>query len=155
MKVQPTVRKETMRIAKGTIILSVVMLLVFALLKRFDYTVLLGAVMGTSVAILNFFLMALSVQKAAELMNGVEMPPEPDEEEEDDGKDHTPPVPEIAQAKQKMQLSYTGRMLMMGAAGILGLTLPCFHAVATVVPFLFPRLIIFIWNFTQNKQKEA
>ena len=77
MKVQPTVRKETMRIAKGTIILSVVMLLVFALLKRLDYTVLLGAVMGTSVAILNFFLMALSVQNAAEMMNVWKCRPSP------------------------------------------------------------------------------
>lgn len=155
MKIQPTVRQETVRIAKGTCILSFVMLIVFALLKKFDYSVLLGALLGTCTAVGNFFLLGLSVQKAADMMKGVEMPPEP--EESDDGEEQ-PAVqlpPEIAQAKQKMQLSYTGRMILMAAVGILGLTLPCFHAVATVLPLLFPRMMIHLWNMQQNKHKEA
>jgi len=152
-KIQPTVREETLRIAKGTCILSCVMLLVFVLLKRFDYTVVLGAVLGTATAILNFFLLAMGVQKAAEMMNGVQFPPEPEEDDEDAPAPPTPP--EVQQAKQRMQASYTARMLMMGLVGILGLVLPCFHAVATVVPLLFPRLIIHLWNSRQNKQKEA
>ena len=66
MKIEPTVRKETMRIAKGTVILSVVMILVFALLKKFDYTVVLGAALGTATAILNFFLLITNkIQKLA------------------------------------------------------------------------------------------
>jgi len=44
---------------------------------------------------------------------------------------------------------------MQAAVGILGLALPCFHAVATVLPLLFPRLIIHLWNQQQTKQKEA
>lgn len=152
MKIQPTVREETLRIAKGTCILSAVMVLVFALLKHFDYTVVLGAILGTCTAIFNFFLLGLSVQKAADMMKGVEFPSEPDEDGEDDDKPAAPVPPEVSQAKQRMQLSYTGRMLMMGAVGLLGLTLPCFHAVATVLPMLFPRLIIHLWNMTQNKQ---
>jgi len=155
MKIQPTVRQETVRIAKGTCILSFVMLIVFALLKKFDYTVALGALLGTCTAVGNFFLLGLSVQKAADMMKGVEMPPEPEETDEGEEASAAPLPPEIAQAKQKMQLSYTGRMILMAAVGILGLTLPCFHAVATVLPLLFPRLIIHLWNLQQNKQKEA
>jgi len=154
MKIQPTVREETLRVAKGTCILSVVMLLVFALLKQFDYTVLLGALLGTCAAILNFFLLGLSVQKAADMMKGVEFPPEPEPDEEDGETPAAPTPPEVVQAKQRMQMSYTGRMIMMAAVGILGLTLPCFHAVATVIPLLFPRLMIHLWNI-RNKQKEA
>ena len=155
MKIQPTVRQETIRIAKGTCILSIAMLIVFALLKKFDISVVLGALLGTCTAVGNFFLLALSVQKAADMMKGVEFPPEP--EETDDDKEHSAPAapPEVTQAKQRMQLSYTGRMIMMGAVGILGLTLPCFHAVATVLPLLFPRIMIHLWNLQQSKQKEA
>ena len=154
MKIQPTVRQETLRIAKGTGILTIVMLLMFALLNKFDLTVLLGALLGSSAAIMNFFLLGLSVQKAADMMKGVEIPPEPEESEDGEEVPVPPAPPELAQAKQRMQLSYTGRMIMMGAVGILALALPCFHAVAAVVPFLFPRLIIHLWNMN-NKQKEA
>ena len=154
MKIQPTVRQETLRIAKGTGILTVVMLLVFALLNKFDLTVLWGALLGGSAAVLNFFLLGLSVQKAADLMKGVEFPPEPEETEDGEDAPAPPPPPEVTQAKQHMQISYTFRMILLAAVGILGLTLPCFHAVATVLPLLFPRLIIHLWNMN-NKQKEA
>lgn len=154
MKIQPTVRQETLRIAKGTCILTIVMLMVFALLNKFDLTVLWGALLGCSAAILNFFLLGLSVQKAADLMKGVEFPPEPEENEDGEEAPAPPTPPEVAQAKQRMQLSYTFRMIMLGAVGLLGLLLPCFHAIATVVPFLFPRVIIHLWNMN-NKQKEA
>lgn len=154
MKIQPTVRQETLRIAKGTSIFTIVMLLVFALLNKFDLTVLWGALLGSFTAVFNFFLLGLSVQKAADMMKGVEFPPEPEETEDGEETSAPPAPPEVAQAKQRMQVSYTFRMIMLAAVGILGLTLPCFHAVATVVPFLFPRLIIYIWNMN-NKKKEA
>ena len=80
MKIQPAVRTETVRIAMGTAFFSLVMLLVFALLDRLDVTVVLGTLLGAGAAVLNFFLMALSVQRAAESMKGVTVPPEPLEE---------------------------------------------------------------------------
>ena len=76
MKIQPAVRTETVRIAMGTAFFSLVMLLVFALLDRLDVTVVLGTLLGAGAAVLNFFLMALSVQRAAESMKGVTVPPE-------------------------------------------------------------------------------
>ena len=74
MKIQPAVRTETVRIAMGTAFFSLVMLLVFALLDRLDVTVVLGTLLGAGAAVLNFFLMALSVQRAAESMKGVTVP---------------------------------------------------------------------------------
>lgn len=87
MKIQPAVRTETVRIAMGTAFFSLVMLLVFALLDRLDVTVVLGTLLGAGAAILNFFLMALSVQRAAESMKGVTVPPEPLEENGDPDPD--------------------------------------------------------------------
>ena len=154
IKVQPAVRKETTKIAIGTLILSALMVLVFIVLGRFDMTVLLGALLGSAAAIGNFFLLGLSVQQAAEKMSGVHFPSyEEAESELEEGEELSPPVsPELQQAKRAMQLSYSGRLLLLAVIGIHGLTLPCFHAVATVVPFLFPRIVIFLYGIFNKKE---
>lgn len=154
-KIQPAVRKETLRIAVGTSLMTVCMLLVFWALGRFNLTVLWGALLGTAAAIGNFFLLAYGVQKAAERMNGVKLPSFDEAERElPEGEElPAPDCPEIKQAKSRIQLSYTGRMVLLAVIGIIGLTVPCFHAVATVLPFLFPRMVIFLSGF--RKQKEA
>lgn len=152
MKIQPAVKQETKRIAAGTLILTAVMILVFVLIGKFDWTVITGALLGCAAAIGNFFLLALSVQKAAERMNGVNLPSYEEAEAglEEGEEAPAPDAPEIQQAKRSMQASYTGRLFLLAVIGILGLTLPCFHAVATVVPFLFPRIIIFIYGITKQ-----
>lgn len=157
MKIQPAVRTETVRIAMGTAFFSLVMLLVFALLGRLDVTVVLGTLLGAGAAVLNFFLMALSVQRAAESMKGVTVPPEPLEENGDPDPDAPlqPPVPEVQRAKRWMQLSYTGRMLLLVGVAIVALTAPCFHPVAAALALLFPRLVIFLRGFVKPKNKEA
>lgn len=154
IKVQPAVRTETLRIAAGTSIFTLLMLAVFLIIGRFDLSVLLGALLGSAAAIGNFFLLGLSVQKAAETMNGVKLPSYEEAEAglEEGQEAETAVTPETRQAKQRMQLSYTGRMLMLAAVGILGLTLPCFHAVATVLPFLFPRIVISLYGILMKKE---
>ena len=115
MKISPSVLKETGHIALGVLIGDAVMVAVFALLGRLDYTVLLGALLGSAGAIGNFFLMGLSCQRA---MNN------PD------------------QAKAMVQRSYTLRMLAMIVVRIVGFVAPCFHVVAVVIPFLLPSITI-------------
>ena len=147
-------RKETLRIAAGTLLLSAMMVFIFVLLGKFNVTVLAGALLGSAAAIGNFFLLGLSVQAAAEKMNGVQLPSYAEAEEglEDGEEVAAPDSPELQQAKRAMQASYTGRLFLLAVVGILGLTLPCFHAVATVVPFLFPRLIIFYYGVINKKE---
>ena len=41
-----------------------------------------------------------------------------------------------------MQLSYTGRMLMLVVAAVIGLAAPCFQTVAAILPLVFPQIII-------------
>lgn len=153
MKIQPAVRKETRRIALGTGILSLMMILVFVLVRQFDYTVLLGAAWGTIAAVANFFLMALSVQRMAESMRNVSLPTyeEKDMQEaeseqqaksDDPKRDISAEVSEIKQAKRRMQACYTGRMLMVAVAGILGIVFPFFHSLASLLPLMFPQFIV-------------
>ena len=115
MKLAPSVKKETGHIAAGVLLGSAVMLIVFAALKRLDYTVVLGAALGSAAAIGNFFVMAVNLQKAME---------DPD------------------RAKLLVRKSYSQRMLGMVAVMIIGFVAPCFHVVAVVLPFLMPGVTI-------------
>lgn len=115
MKLSPSVKKETGHIALGVGIGDVIMIAVFAALRRLDYTVFLGAALGSAAAIGNFILMGLAVQKAME---------DPD------------------RAKAIVQGSYAKRMVGMVAVMVLGLALPCFNKVAVLVPFLLPGMTI-------------
>ena len=60
------VLRQTLLIAIGQIVGVGVMLGVFALLGRLDYTVVLGGLIGALVALLNFFFMAVSLSLAAD-----------------------------------------------------------------------------------------
>lgn len=60
------VLKETAIIAAGQVICVAVMLGIFALLDKFDSTVILGGVFGGLIAVLNFFFMAVGAMMAAD-----------------------------------------------------------------------------------------
>ena len=129
MKIQEATKRETLHIAAGTLAFSAVMNGVFALLGRWDLTVLWGTLLGGGFAVLNFFLLGLTVQKMAG---------DPNEKK----------------GKLVLQLSYSLRMLATLirpvssdtmtalAVVVLGVKLACFSWVATVIPLLFPRLTI-------------
>ena len=89
MNVDVAIRRECARLAVGHLIADAVMCVVFAALSRLDYTVPLGAALGSAVAVLNFFLLGVTVQKAA-----------------NEGGDQ----------KRAVQASYTLRMLMVSLA---------------------------------------
>ncbi len=128
MKIQPAVWKETGHIALGVVLGDIVMLVVFALLKRLDYTVLLGALLGSVAAVGNFLLLGLGAQRAME---------DPD------------------RAKALVQRSYMLRMLGLVAVLVLGVAAPCFHVIAVIVPILMPSVTIYVMRLLGlDKPKE-
>lgn len=114
MKVDATVKKETLYILGSCLLLSVVMELVFWLCGHMDYTVPLGNLWGVIIAVLNFFLMGLTIQNSIGL----------DEKT----------------ASEKLKLSQRLRMLMVIALAAVGVGLPCFNSLAVVIPLFFPRI---------------
>ena len=66
MAVRKFVLKETRIIAIGECIGVAAMWGIYALLGRFDRTVLLGGIVGAVISVLNFFFMALSADMAAD-----------------------------------------------------------------------------------------
>ena len=117
MKLQEATKREILHIAVGVLVFSCVMNGVFALLGQWDFTVLWGTLLGGGFAVLNFILLALSVQKLAA--------------ETDEKK-----------GKAWMQMSYQMRMIATVVVGIIGVSVPCFHWVAVLIPLLFPRITI-------------
>lgn len=132
-KVQPAVKKETRRVAMITAVGLVLMWILFAGLHfampdkvPLDYTVFLGGIGGGLIAVLNFFLMGLAVQKAASAT--------------DEGT-----------ARMKLKASYSQRFLMMMLWVIAAIVAPCFHFVAGITPLLFPGTGIKIVGIFHNK----
>ncbi len=115
-KISPTVLKETAYIAVFVIILSVLMQSVFLIIGKWSLTVLLGNILGIVAAVLNFFLLGLTVQKAVT---------------QDEKK-----------AATTMKFSQMLRMLMLFAIAIAGYLVPIFNIITVVIPYIFPRIAI-------------
>ena len=118
--VQPAVKKETKRVVMITGAGLILMWILFAILHYtmpdkvpFDYTVILGGIGGGVIAVLNFFLIGLAVQKAASAT--------------DEGT-----------ARMKLKASYSQRFMMMILWVIVAIVAPCFQFVAGIAPLLFP-----------------
>ncbi|MCQ2471778.1 MAG: ATP synthase subunit I [Clostridia bacterium] len=116
-KIDKTVKKETIYISGFVIVLSVFLELVFYIFHEWDYTVLLGNLLGAVAAILNFFLMGITIQKAVLL----------DEDA----------------AKTKVKLSQMLRMLMLVIFAVITCVFDCFNLIPFVITLLFPRVAIF------------
>ncbi|MDY4444342.1 ATP synthase subunit I [Butyricicoccus sp.] len=129
IKIEPAVKLESKRIAIGVLAMSVIMEIVFVVLGRFDYTVLLGNLLGGGWAILNFFLMALAVQKSVKK----ELPQE---------------------AKLVLQNSYTKRLLFSVAILLIGIKVEYFNWISVVIPLIFPRITIAIIKLPIFQRKE-
>lgn len=115
-KIDAVVWQETGYIAIWVAVFSALMQSVFLMLHAWDYTVLLGNLLTGVAGILNFFLMALSVQNALEK--------------------------EEKEAKGTMKLSQTYRFLFLAAVVALGCALPVFQTWAVIIPVFFPRVAI-------------
>lgn len=131
--VQPAVKKETKKVALSTLVGVILMWVVFAVLHfsmpdkvSLDYTVFLAGICGGAVAVLNFFLMGLTVQKVAAASD------------EDS-------------ARMKMKASYSQRMLLQMLWVVAAIALPCFQFVAGIAPLLFPSLGIKLTGVIHNK----
>lgn len=120
-KIDKVVLKETRYIAVVTIILSVLMQSVFLVIGKWTIAHLLGNVLGAFAAVLNFFLMGITVQKAV--------------------------VKEEKEAKDLMKVSQTLRLFMMFFFALIGYFVPVFNLLAVIIPYLFPRIGVMVRAF--------
>ena len=155
MKIEPAVLAETKKVAAGTAVMTALMVAVFLILRKFDYTVILGALLGAATAVGNFFLLALTVQHLTGSMPVLPRDEEKEEaaEEEDEAEEEKPrPLsPEATQAGRKMQLSFILRLLLIGLVALIAVKTPWFHPAASLLPLLFPNIVISIMKIKAGR----
>ncbi len=121
-------KKDILQVIGGTVILAVIMDIVFAVIGRFDITVLWGTLLGIACASLNFCFLAYSVSKSL-------------------GKGKA--------AVQYMGISYMLRLFLIGAIVVLAIKSPHFNYVATVIALLFPRVIITVIQGIMKRKNKS
>ena len=122
-KPQQSIVKETKRIAVGTAIMLVVMLAVYAVLGKFTVGVLLGGLLGSAYAIFNFFMLGMTLQKAASMTDQ-------------------------QMAHMKVRSSYSTRMIGMLILAVVAFALPFVEGIPCLIALLFPRATIFALQVT-------
>jgi len=122
-KPQQSIVKETKRIGVGTVIMLVVMLAVYAVLGKFTVGVLLGGLLGSAYAIFNFFMLGMTLQKAASMTDQ-------------------------QMAHMKVRSSYSTRMIGMLILAVVAFALPFVEGIPCLIALLFPRATIFVLQVT-------
>ena len=117
-KIDQVVIQETIYISAFVLVFSVLMQSVFLVIDKWSTAVLFGNLLGALAAIGNFFLMGLTVQASLER--------------------------EEKEAKNLIKLSQSGRLFLLFGVALVGYLLPCFNIIATVLPFLFPRIAVML-----------
>ena len=123
MKLQSASRREVKRIAVGTAVgglalIAVMFLLSLAGIGVFDYRVFTGVLGGCIIAVTNFTLMCITIQRAVNI--GEQKP-----------------------MKAFIQGSYNGRLLLQAGWIVAAYLMPWTNVFAAAIPLLFPNLMIF------------
>ncbi len=123
MKLQSASQREVKRTACGTAVGGVLLVAaMFALsmmgIGTFDYRVITGTIGGCIIAVINFTMMCLTIQRAVN-------------------------IGEQKAMKAFIQGSYNGRLLLQAGWIVAAYLMPWFNVFAAAIPLLFPNLMIF------------
>ena len=129
-RISPAVKRETIYIALWEAVGVLPVQALFLALNRWDLPVLLGSILGSATAILNFLMVGLMIQKAVQ---------------QDEKK-----------AKNTVKLSQAGRLLMQGAILASAALLPMvFNIWSTAIPLLVPGVAVKFRALQINKNAPA
>lgn len=131
MRIDPTVKRETLNIGVVTLIMSMLMQSVYLIIGKWALSVLLGNILGAGIGVLNFFLLGLSVQKAVSA--------------------------EEKKAKEIMRTSHALRYAGIIALLVVSLIFPkVFDLIPTLISLLFSTIAIYVRQImTRKKQNKT
>ena len=133
MDARKIVWKHTATLLLGQVICLGMMYAVFALLKRFDITVLLGGLVGTLLSTLNFFFMAVGTSLAA------------DKAENQDVKG----------GQKLIRLSYASRTVILFVVLFACIKSKLFNLFALLLPLVFVRPILMFAEFFRKPGEKS
>ena len=122
------IKNDIKKLAVYVIVMTVIMVGIFALYGYFGLPVILGALLGCTAAVLNFALLAVTLSKSLD---------------------------KAENATRTMGISYVLRMLLIAGVVMLAIASPVFNYVAAVIPLVFPRIAIFIMNIKKKKKVKS
>lgn len=129
MKLQPASRKEVARITIGTLVCDVIMIAVLFLLSQFSIgtfdfiKIILGALCGSVIAVINFTILCMTIQSAVGMENQKAM-------------------------KARFQFSYNARIAIQAIWIVAAFLLRSkIHFVAAAAPVFFPKVTILYLQF--------
>ena len=133
MKSENSTFRNAGAVAIGLVLTTAAMIGIFALVGKYDTSVLLGGIAGAAVSAANYFLMVLFANRAA------------DKAESQD----------VAGGQKLIQLSYMGRMLGMFLVLILCAKSGRCNVLALVLPLAFTRPILTFMELFKKKGDAA
>ena len=117
------------KVSKINIILTVIENIGFLVFGHWDFTVLLGSLLGLGITTMFFYSICVSVPKALSYAD-----------------------PDMAQKSIKATRTY--RTIMMAVGLLIAIKLPLFNAFAAMIPLLFTRISIMVINFKGEEENQ-
>ena len=108
--------RETIKIFKGIVVLDVIFIAIIYILGKFDIPMLQGILIGSVYALLNFRLIAVSLNRAVQMSPG--------------------------RAQIFASISYMGRLALTAAIILAAIKVDYINAFGVIVPMFFPKIII-------------
>lgn len=125
----PVGMKHFVRVTKFNAVLTAVENVVFLLLSKWDFTVLIGSLWGLLMTSAYFYLICVSVPRA---LNNTD----------------------ANVARKHIQATYLERMLVIALGVIIAFKVSFIHSWAAVIPLLFTRISISILYYKNNGEEE-
>jgi hypothetical protein len=137
-------------LALGEAIVSALVCAAYLVIGKFDYTVLTGVALGSVVTVANFVFLTLSVNRAVDRYLALRGSREMDEEEaEKFANQHAMTVQNAATR------SFIIRTVTMLAALVGAFLLEWFSPLATVIPLLMFRPLLYVLELIKRKRDKA
>ena len=111
-----TTLRETIKIFKGIVVLDIIFIAIIYILGKFDIPMLQGILIGSVYALLNFRLIAVSLNRAVQMSPG--------------------------RAQVFAGVSYVGRLALTAAIILAAIKVDYINAFGVIVPMFFPKIII-------------
>ena len=140
---------DTVYLAIGEAIISLIVLLIYIAIGKFEWTVVTGVVLGSAVTVCNFIILSIALNKEINKFMDLRGDKELNEEE----------AAEFAKANSiKIQnavtKSYVLRTALMMGSLVLAFITKWFNPIATLIPLAMYKPLLYATQFVKQKRGE-
>ena len=140
---------DTVYLAVGEAFVSLLTVLVYIAIGKFNWTIVSGVILGSIVTIINFLILSYSVNKAIDKFITLRGDKElTDEEAEKFAKTNSIKV------QNTVAKSYVLRTVLMIASLVIAFITKLFNPIATLIPLAMYKPLLYATQFIKNKRGE-